>query len=188
VTRYPIRIVAERIVIDASVALARLREEQGSAAVRRALRTWTQEDVQLFVPSLFWIELLNVLVRRHGWGAAAVAEGMLGLDGLGVRTVEVDRPLLLLAAGQMEERGLSAYDAMYLALAEILDARLATLDDRLARAAPTRTIPLRRGPRSIAEPTGPYARPEALAAWAHSAVVGAQVAELRARAMAEPDA
>src|SRR5687767_10593597 len=81
VTRYPIRIVAERIVIDASVALARLREEQGSAAVRRALRTWTQEDVQLFVPSLFWIELLNVLVRRHGWGAAAVAEGMLGLDG-----------------------------------------------------------------------------------------------------------
>ena len=144
-----------------------------------------RDSAELFVPSLFWVEVLNVLVRRHGWDAAAVAEGMVRLDRLEVRTVELDRSLLLLAAGEMEARGLSAYDAAYLALAMALDARLATLDDRLARAAGRRAIHLGRGPRSIAESAVTYERPEALAAWAHSAVVGAQLAKLRARAIAE---
>lgn len=175
--------MADRVVVDASVAIARLRTEERSDAVLRALRAWAAAGTDLYVPSLLWVEVLNALVRRHGWGAAAVAEGMLELDGVGMATVEVDRPLLLLAAGEMESRGLSGYDAVYLALALALDARLATLDDRLADAAGDRSLRLGRGRRSISEPHAPHARPEALAAWAHSAVIGAHIAELRARAL-----
>jgi predicted nucleic acid-binding protein len=178
--------VADRIVIDASIAIAYLRAEMRSADVQRALTRWAQQGMQLFVTSFFWVEVLNVLVRRHGWDAATVAEGMLELDRLEMRAVDVDRPLLLLAAAQMETWGLSAYDAAYLALALAVDARLATLDDRLASAAGDRAIRPGSGPRSIAEPAVPYARPQALAAWAHSAVVGAHLAELRAQVRGAP--
>lgn len=175
--------MTDRVVVDASVAIARLRTEVGSDAVRRALHAWAAAGTELFVPSLLWVEVINALVRRHRWDAAAVAEGLLVIDGFEARTVEVDRPLLLLAAGEMESRGLSGYDAVYLALALALDARLATLDDRLADAAGDRALRLGRGRRSISEPHAPYARPEALAAWAHSAVIGAHIADLRARAL-----
>lgn len=177
--------MADRIVIDASVAIARLRPEQQSDAVRHALHAWAAAGADLFVPSLLWVEVLNALVRRHGWAAAAVAEGMLELDGVGIATVEVDRPLLLLAAGEMESHGLSGYDAVCLALALALDARLATLDDRLAEAAGDRALRLGPGERgSVSEPRVAYGRPEALAAWGHSAVIGAHIAHLRARVLA----
>jgi predicted nucleic acid-binding protein len=175
--------VTERVVLDASVAIARLRKEEGSDTVRRALRTWAAAGTVLFVPSMLWVEVLNALVRRHSWDAAAVAEGFLVLDGLGITTVEVDRPLLLLAASEMEMYGLSGYDAVYLALALAMDARLATLDDRLAHAAGDRAVHVGGGRRSISEPHVPYARPAALAAWAHSAIVGAHLAELRAQVL-----
>jgi hypothetical protein len=84
----------------------------------------------------------------------------------------------------METHRLSGYDAVYLALTMALDARLATLDDRLADAAGDRALRLGRGRRAISEPDAPYGRPEALAAWAHSAVIGAHIAKLRARALA----
>jgi hypothetical protein len=109
---------------------------------------------------------------------------MLELDGVAITTVEVDRPLLLLAASEMETHGLSGYDAVYLALAQSLDAHLATLDGRLADAAGDRALRLGGGSRSVSEPRVSHGRPEAMASWAHSAVVGAHIAELRARALA----
>lgn len=120
--------------------------------VARALTAWNERESRLLVPSLFWAEVLNALHRRHGWTAARVAEGLMTLDGLEITTVEVDRPLLLLAASQMDAFGLTSYDALYLALALTVDGRLATFDDRLAQAAGDRAVPLGPGGRSIAEP------------------------------------
>ncbi len=107
--------MADRVVVDASVGLAYLRDEVGTAAARAAVAAWSDSATELLVPSHFWIEVTNSLVRRHAHPPSAVVEHFVDLDVLGVRTVEIDRPLLLLAIDQMVRSGLSAYDAMYLA-------------------------------------------------------------------------
>jgi len=178
--------LADRVVIDASVALAYLREEVGTAAAKAAVAAWTDSSTELLVPSHFWIEVTNSLVRRHSQPPSAVVEHFVDLDVIGVRTVEPDRPALLLAIDQMVRSDLSAYDAMYLALALSMDARLATLDRRLAVAAGEQGVLIGSSGKGLAERRAAYSAPrETYAGWSHSAIVGAHIAELRRRALPE---
>ena len=177
--------MADRVVVDASVALALLRDEVGTRAARSAVAAWNDFETALLVPSHFWIEVSNALLRRHARPPAEVVEALVYLDGLGVRTVEPDRPLLLLAIDQMVRSGLSAYDAMYLALALSMEAQLATLDGRLAEAAGESGILIGSAGKGLAESHAPYGSTrESYAGWSHSAIVGAHIAELRRRAAA----
>lgn len=172
--------MADRVVVDASVGLAYLRDEVGTAAARAAVAAWSDSATELLVPPHFWIEVTNSLVRRHSHPPSAVIEHFVDLDVLGVRTVEPDRPLLLLAIDQMVRSGLSAYDAMYLALALSMDALLATLDGRLAEAAGEAGMLLGSTGRGAAESHAAYIPTrETYAGWSHSAIVGAHIAELR---------
>lgn len=129
--------MAERIVLDASAALAVVLGEPGAGRVREALER--AAGGQVLVLELFWLEVVNVLVRRHGWDPDAVVEAVRGLDELGLETVVQDRPLLLAALDLAAAHGISAYDSAHLALAEAAEADLLTLDGRLARAAGARS-------------------------------------------------
>lgn len=173
--------MAERLVIDASIALAFLREERYSTPVRAALRRWVAGGAELFVPSHFWIEVTNSLIRPHHYLPSEVVEDLVNLDRLGLQTTELDRPVLLLALDPMMQSGLSAYDAVYLALARSTDSRLATLDARLADAAGERGLLLSGdGQSRLSESAAAYrSTPRDDPAWAHSAVVGAEIARLR---------
>jgi predicted nucleic acid-binding protein len=173
--------VAERLVLDASVALAFLRNERYSAPVRAALGRWVAARAKLLVPTQFWLEVTNSLIRRHGYGPSEVVADLVHLDGLGLQTTEFDRPLLILALDPMAQFGLSSYDAIYLALARSTESKLATLDARLAAAAGELGLLLSdQEPHRLAEAAEPY-RSSATAdpAWAHSAIVGAEIARLR---------
>lgn len=130
--------MAEPIVVDASAAIALLRRERAADAVRSALDT----SVEILVPEHFWLEIVNVLVRRHRWTTEAVVEALRELDELDLTTAPVERPTLLLALDRAVRMGLTAYDAAYLALAEAGDARLVTLDADLAAAAQQRAVPV----------------------------------------------
>lgn len=177
--------LADRVVVDASVGLAYLRDEVGTAAARAAMAAWIDSSTELLVPSHFWIEVTNSLVRRHAQPPSTVVEHFVDLDVLGLRTVEPDRPLLLLAIDQMVRSGLSAYDAMYLAVALSMEARLATLDRRLAEAAGEEGILIGSPDKGVAENRGVYrSTGQTYAGWSHSAIVGAHIAELRRRATA----
>ncbi|HEX5451455.1 MAG TPA: type II toxin-antitoxin system VapC family toxin [Candidatus Limnocylindrales bacterium] len=152
--------MAERLVVDASAILALLRAEPTAPQVRAAL---TEPHVlEVHVPDLFWIEVLNVLVRRFGWALRETLEAIRAVDEFGVITDAMDRPLALLTLDRMAAHGLTGYDAVYLALALSLDADLLTLDDRLARAAGPRGalgwVP--RGPH-VSEAAERYARDRA---------------------------
>lgn len=172
----------DRLVLDASAAIAIARGEPGVADIRTILAEHLAADGEIEVPDHFWLELVNVLVRRHGLAPVEVVEAVRDLDDLAIVTFEVDRPLLLLVLRSMITGELSAYDAAYLALAEIVDGRLLTLDSRLAAAAGGRAIP------------GPWQRPrrsaEAPATYRHAAPLsaapafGPYLAELRSRAEA----
>ena len=126
---------AERLVIDASVGIAHLRDEVGTVAVDGALLAWSRAGASLVVPAIFWIEILNALCRRHRYTAAQAAEALHQLDEIGLETIEADRASHLLIADAVERHRMSAYDAGYLVLAQVLGAPIATLDRNLAAAA-----------------------------------------------------
>jgi len=178
--------MADRIVVDASVGIARVRPEVAGLAVRRAFSSWSLERARLFVPSLFWLEVVNVLGMKHRYPASETAEALRELDEIGLETVDIGRPELILVADAVERHRLPAYDAAYLVLARQLDARLATLDRKLAAAAGPLGMLLdeERGHRTreAAAPYGPpEARPSSLPDYAG---LGAYLGELRRRALA----
>ena len=128
------------VVIDASVALARVRREAGWQDIERLLRGWQATGTALCVPSHFWLEISNALVRGHRMPAATVLEAVHRLDELAFETVELDRPLLLLALDLAERHALTMYDAAYLAVAESLGGLLFSADRELVAAAGSRGV------------------------------------------------
>ena len=82
-------------------------------------RTHVSDAGEVSVPSHFWLEVANVLIRRYRHSPDEVVERVRALDEFAIRTIELDRSLWLLALDRMLQHGLSSYDAAYLALAEV---------------------------------------------------------------------
>jgi predicted nucleic acid-binding protein len=176
--------MSERLVLDGSAALALLRHEPGAARVVAELGA-DVANRRILVPELFWLEVTNVLRRRYAATAAEVVEAIRELDELELETIALDRPILLLALDRSVEHRLTVYDAAYLAIAELEEAALVTLDASLAAAAGSRARPVREKRSSgIAEAPAPYGSVPsgAMSAWAG---YGAYLADLRRRASEE---
>jgi len=118
------------LVIDASVIVAALVDDGPEGRWAEALVA----DNALAAPHLLPVEVAHVLRRASRAGDLSADTASLAHRELVALRVE------LFAYEQLEERiwGLrttvTPYDAWYVALAERLDARLATLDRRLCRA------------------------------------------------------
>jgi predicted nucleic acid-binding protein len=114
------------IVLDASAAVSALLN---AGPARAALA-----DESLQVPHLIDAEIAAALRRRVHTGSVAQTDGWSALDTwrrLGV----VRHPAVGLLDRVWELReNVSAYDACYVSLAEVLDCALLTADARLARA------------------------------------------------------
>jgi predicted nucleic acid-binding protein len=118
------------IVVDASVLANAVADDGADGATARA----TLAGAELSVPDLADVEVVSVLRRR--WLAkmltarrfAAAVEDLAKLPA-------VRYPALPFVSRAYELRSnVSAYDAIYVALAEQLDCPLLTADGRLARA------------------------------------------------------
>lgn len=179
--------VPPAIVIDASLGVARVREEWASPGVRLALRGWATLDRRLIAPVHFWYEVLNALTHGVGFAGAEVLEAIHDLDRLGIETIHPERPLLLMTLDVVERHGLTAYDALYLAVAQSMDAQVATLDRALAAAAGERAIYL--GPEQppsgrIAESVATYGSEESEPTWREWPGAARYLGTLRRRALA----
>lgn len=173
------------VVVDASVAIPCVHPEEASTDVRRWLARMTTAGSNLVVPSHFWLEIVNVLARRHGYRGAAILEAIAELRELGFETVDLDEAALVLVIETVERHGLTAYDAQYLALSRQIDAPLVTLDRRLAVAAsampgPGAIDPL--GPRGVTEPRTGYGDTVA-PTWPDYAGAASLLAGIRSRAV-----
>jgi len=119
----------ERLVADASIALA--------MAAASDLPAWSH-SVQLLAPHLLWSETLSVL-RESVWrGIVPASEAERVRGRLAALPVEPRAPADLRdRVWSVAERlgWARTYDAEYVALAEIEDVRLLTLDARLRRGA-----------------------------------------------------
>ena len=163
------------LIVDASVAVAILIEEPAGARAAAILHERDAAGGQILVPAVFWLEVVNVLIRRYGQPPGLVLQSIVDLETLGVESVNLDRPQLLLTIDAMGRAALSAYDAAYLALAESMDADLLTFDRRLTAAAGDRALPLGGG-HAIEETPGSYA-----ASWAAWPGAAAYLRQLRAQ-------
>ena len=119
-----------RIVADASVLAAAVFGEGEQREAVALLRGRT-----LAAPHLVDYEITNVALRkleRERLPIDSVAEALGGYLSLAIERHGVDPPAVVKLA---RHYGLTAYDAAYLSLAELLEAPLATFDAALARAA-----------------------------------------------------
>jgi predicted nucleic acid-binding protein len=167
------------LVVDASAAVAWLAHEPEGELIREHLRH-ERTSGALYVPSLFWLEVANALDRGQGYGADGSILAIRDLDALEFETVGLDRPLLLLTIGVAHAHGLVVYDAVYLALAQALDASLLTVDRALFRAAGDRAVTLSGEPgRRLSEDAVSYGTGQQLG-WPDYSIVSELLARLRA--------
>jgi predicted nucleic acid-binding protein len=119
------------IVLDASAVLELVL---GTSAGSEVARRISRRSPSLHAPHLLGVEVAQVLRRYAARGviSADVAVAALGdVSGLGIERYEHE-PLLPRVWTLREN--LTAYDAVYVTLAEVLDAALLTADRRIARA------------------------------------------------------
>ncbi|WP_182379625.1 type II toxin-antitoxin system VapC family toxin [Nocardioides sp. WS12] len=118
------------VVLDASVVIAALVGTDGSS-------TWAEEQLlagRLAAPHLLPVEVASQLRRAVATGQISTDVGSLAMADLR------DLPITYYDAASVLDRiwdlrgSVTTYDAWYVALAEALDAPLATLDLRLTRA------------------------------------------------------
>lgn len=118
------------VVVDASIALKWVLQEQGSDAAERLL------EQDLTAPSLWLVEAANALLRRvvrKELTAAEAEERLAELFNAPVATVPWEEDLI--EASRLAARlDHPVCDCLYLALARRLDTWVATADARFAEA------------------------------------------------------
>lgn len=125
-------------VVDASVALKWILPEANTESALRLRDRLRASGTSMHVPDLFWVECANVLWRLtrppHHRIEAGEARALLEV----LRTAPLFSTRAAPLAGRALEiacaTGATAYDAAYVAVAEILGARLWTADGALVSA------------------------------------------------------
>lgn len=121
------------LVLDASVAVKLLLEEEGSAGARRILGEGGGAGRRLHVPETFFAECGHVFRRaviRSGFPPRWAEEAAAGMAALDLVSWPV-RDLVPGAVALANAEGLSVYDACYVVLSDRLGAPLLTADRRL---------------------------------------------------------
>lgn len=125
------------IVLDASAAVEWLLARDAAAAV--AAR-WTDPEVSVHAPSLLGVDVTAALRGLTLGGHATSERAELALQDLDAAAIALHDPTPLLPRVWELRANLTTYDAVYVALAEVLDATLVTLDARIARAPGMRAV------------------------------------------------
>lgn len=114
-------------VLDASVVLKWFRSDgERHLEHARSLRaTFEAGQLAVAAPPLLRLEILNVAGRRWNWSEGALVDLAGALDDLGFEFEDPD----LSRVASWTARGLTAYDAVYVALAEARTTPLITHDD-----------------------------------------------------------
>ncbi|HVY14855.1 MAG TPA: type II toxin-antitoxin system VapC family toxin [Rhodopila sp.] len=120
------------IVVDASAVLEVLLRTPSAAAIEEHLFTAGQS---LHAPHLVDVEVAQVLRRYAAGGMIDAARGDAALTDLADLPMQRYPHDMLLRRAWALRHNLTAYDAVYVALAEALGAPLLTRDRRLASAA-----------------------------------------------------
>jgi predicted nucleic acid-binding protein len=122
------------VTLDASVVLKWFRAEgERHLGPARSLRAaYEAGELSVLAPPLLELEIVNFAGRRWQWTERALVDLAAALDDLGFELTEPD----LARVAYWTARGLTAYDAAYVAVAEASETRLVTDDDQVVAVAP----------------------------------------------------
>ena len=125
------------VVVDASLAVKWLVEEDDSDKAHAILQSWVAQDITRIAPYLMPFEVANVLHRRVLRGELSVGDCTRMIARLLESSLELQQPpglhvRALQLASQLNQS--AAYDAHYLALSESVGCDLWTADERFYRA------------------------------------------------------
>ena len=126
------------VVVDASLAVKWLVEEDGSGKAHAAFQSWVAQDITRIAPHFMPFEVANALHRRMLRGELNAGDSIRMIASLLASRLEFRQPpdlhvRALQLATQLKQN--AAYDAHYLALAESVGCELWTADERFYRAA-----------------------------------------------------
>lgn len=129
--------MTSQICVDASVVLKLLLFEPDSERAQALWTSWIEQDVEPVAPCHLSFEVVSV-IRNHVYRRSISAEaGQLAFEAFGAQNIALVHP------DHLDERAWelaqqysrpTAYDAHYLALAEMLGCELWTADRRLINA------------------------------------------------------
>jgi len=136
-----------KFVLDASVALLWLVPQTNPSGIGYADAILTaMKESQAVVPSLFALEIANVVAKVESKGVATEADSQRFISLLGQLNIATDQATMTHALGDTlnlaRRYKLSAYDAAYLELALRAGLSISTLDADLAKAATSAGVPI----------------------------------------------
>ena len=125
-------------VVDASLAVKWLVEEEDSEKAHALSSHWADSGVKVAAPYVMLAEVSNALHRKVVGGEIALESATGILENLSAHEIEFQNPPNIhagaLRLADRLDQG-AVYDSIYLALAERLDCELWTADRRFYRAA-----------------------------------------------------
>ncbi len=123
--------MSSELVADCSVCGAWYLDDERSPAAQRLLERVLDEELVLVVPELWWYESINLLrsaTLRGRISPENARKALYFLEEIPLETVHARRIGHTQILDLAQRHGLSAYDATYLALAEIRGIELITAD------------------------------------------------------------
>jgi len=122
-----------QVVVDASVVVKWFVEEERSREARLLRDAYVNGLVDLAAPELLPFEVLNALKYSGAFGEDELKEVARTLDDFQITLHSLRGELAWRTVELSMRKGLTIYDASYVALAESLGSMLYTADDRLVR-------------------------------------------------------
>jgi len=120
----------QKKIIDANIAIKWFSEEKNTEAATAILNQHNKEEINIIVPELFFYEVMNVL-RFKNLEEQELNIAASELFNLQLETIPISLMIMNEAIKFSSKYNLTVYDAVYLALAEIFNAKLITEDQEI---------------------------------------------------------
>lgn len=121
----------KELVLDASVAIKWFIKEEGDAWAKRLLRSFRSGSLEVYVPQIFFFEISNIASLHTEIPIDSAGRFLESLFSLGLKTENVTGEYMKDVIKTSRQHHISAYDASYVALAQVLKADLITADKKL---------------------------------------------------------
>lgn len=127
--------IMSKIIIDASVVLKWIpgKEEEGVEKAREIYKLMMREKLEVWAPTFLLVEVLNILVKKRKADILLVGKVIRKLMEGKIKFIETTLKDIAELERIVFEQKVTAYDAIYLLLAEKNKVKLLTFDEQLLR-------------------------------------------------------
>jgi len=123
----------KEVIVDASVVVKWFVEEEYSREARLMRDAYANRLIDIAVPSLLPYEVLNALKYSGAFGEEELKEVAKTLEDFQLTLYNLEGKLAEKSVELAMRKGITIYDASYVALAQILNTELYTADEKLIR-------------------------------------------------------